>query len=363
MHETRRILHVVGTMDIGGVETRLMEIYEKINRTKFQFDFVVHSNKKGFYEDKILSLGGKIYRAPDFYLFNFISYAYFWRDFFLSHKDLQIIHGHKTSTAFIYFSIARKLIKYQKLIAHSRNSRKSNKISYLLSKLSRYYATHFLAVSYESGLSEFGKKITNNACQIIYNSYNFNSYKYSEILRKEARDKYNLNSKDKLFIHIGSFTKQKNHIFLLKIFKKINELDKNSYLMLIGKGKQKNKIYRFIKKLNISNKIFIIEQSNNVKKYLSAADLMIFPSLFEGFPGVAFESQLNGLGVLMSDRITNKIVINRNVEKMALEKSVRIWASQALKMVFGRLYKDNLAIKKHEFEIQYRVNFFEKYYE
>ena len=363
MHETKRILHVVGTMDLGGVESRLMEIYQKINKSKFQFDFVVHSKKKGFYEDKVLSLGGKIYRAPAFYLFNWIRYVKFWRFFFTKNNEFRIIHGHKTSTAFIYFRIARKFIKYKKLIAHSRNSKKSNLISYYLSKVVRFYATDFLAVSYESALSEFGKKIANNNCLIVYNAYNYNSYEYSEILRKEVRNLYNFTREHKLFIHIGSFTKQKNHIYLLKIFRKISEIDKKSYLILIGKGKQKNKIESFIKKINLSKKIIMLEESDNIKKYLSSADLMIFPSLFEGFPGVVFESQLNGLGVLMSDRITDKIVINRNVKKMDLKKSPLIWANQALKMVSVRLQQDNFAIKKTEFEIQNRVNFFEKYYE
>ena len=47
-------------MNVGGIETMLMELYRNIDRSKFQFDFVVHSKGENFYEKEIYLLGGQI---------------------------------------------------------------------------------------------------------------------------------------------------------------------------------------------------------------------------------------------------------------------------------------------------------------
>ena len=58
-----RVLHVVVNMHRGGAETLIMNIYRNINRSKVQFDFLVHKNE-GVFEQEIVELGGKIHRIP-----------------------------------------------------------------------------------------------------------------------------------------------------------------------------------------------------------------------------------------------------------------------------------------------------------
>lgn len=64
MNDAIRVLHVFGSLNRGGAETMIMNIYRKINRSRIQFDFIVHTNEKGEYEKEIEELGGKIYRIP-----------------------------------------------------------------------------------------------------------------------------------------------------------------------------------------------------------------------------------------------------------------------------------------------------------
>ena len=65
MEETLRILHVIGAMDRGGAETMIMNLYRQIDRRKYQFDFLVHTDRKCDYDDAIFSNGAVDIRRED----------------------------------------------------------------------------------------------------------------------------------------------------------------------------------------------------------------------------------------------------------------------------------------------------------
>ena len=115
-----RVLEVFHGMDCGGAENMIMNLYRKIDRNKVQFDFLVHTNKKCFFDDEIEQLGGKIYRVPYFNLLNTIEYKKALDNFFLNHSEIKLVHGHLGSSAHIYLSIAKKYGCFT--IAHSHNT-------------------------------------------------------------------------------------------------------------------------------------------------------------------------------------------------------------------------------------------------
>jgi|TARA_B100001063_G_C16689246_1_gene516103 glycosyltransferase involved in cell wall biosynthesis len=89
-------------------------------------------------------------------------------------------------------------------------------------------------------------------------------------------------------IHVGRLVDQKDQLTILKA---INEL-KHSYkikLVLIGRGKNENKIKNYIKLNNLS-KLVKIFYSSNPFAYINQAELFILSSRFEGLPNVLLES-------------------------------------------------------------------------
>lgn len=66
MKEPIRVLQVLGTTGLGGAESRVMDLYRNIDRERVQFDFAVHTSKKGNFDEEIEALGGHIYRLPRF---------------------------------------------------------------------------------------------------------------------------------------------------------------------------------------------------------------------------------------------------------------------------------------------------------
>ena len=101
-----RILHVLGSLDRGGAETMIMNLYRNIDRSKVQFDFLIHTDRECDYNEEIRSMGGKIYSLKRFKGYNLCQYIKQFKDFFIKHPEYEIIHGHMRSTASIYLKIA-----------------------------------------------------------------------------------------------------------------------------------------------------------------------------------------------------------------------------------------------------------------
>ncbi|MCC8150500.1 MAG: hypothetical protein LIO96_03330 [Lachnospiraceae bacterium] len=105
---TYRVLQVLGILDRGGAETMIMNLYRAINRDQIQFDFVVHTEQQGAYDEEVIGLGGKIFHAPKYIVKNHVTYKKWWETFFEEHPEYSVIHYHLRNTAAIVLPIAKK---------------------------------------------------------------------------------------------------------------------------------------------------------------------------------------------------------------------------------------------------------------
>lgn len=329
MESSIRVLHVFGSLDMGGSESRTMDIYRTIDRKKVQFDFAIHTSEEVFFSNEIESLGGKIFRFPRFNGKNYFSYKKAWVNFLKENPKYKIIHGHQTSTGFIYLKVAKKN-NIPLRIAHSRNSNKDNLIKKYTCKISRYYATNLFAVSKLAGVSEFGNKaVRSGKVKIIPNAIDAMKYSYNPEVRKKKRKE--LGIEDNFIIcHIGRFHPQKNHKFLLDCFQYIKSKNNNVKLILIGDGPLKNDIQKEIFDRGIENSVILTGIRSDVPELLQAMDVLVFPSFYEGLPGVVLEAQASGLPCVISDTITDEVKITDLVEFVSLKESAKYWAEKTL---------------------------------
>ena len=252
-----RVLNVVPNMKAAGVETFIMNVYRNIDRTKVQFDFLVHSEKKEFYDDEIEKLGGKIYRLTYKDDKNFFKYIKDLNDFFSEHKEYEIVHGHMQSMMPVYLKIAKNHnVKIRIGHSHNNSYEKSMKgiLLHILSRSSKKYANIKFACSVDSGKYLFGKK---TKVEIINNGIEIDKFKFEESKRKQIREELKLNDDDILIGNIGRMEKQKNQMFLVEVFKKLHEENKNYKLIIIGEGKLENKIKKQISKCQLENATYI----------------------------------------------------------------------------------------------------------
>lgn len=366
MSKVIRILHVIGIMNRGGAETMIMNLYRNVDRTKVQFDFVENTSEKAIFDDEILALGGCIYNCPHYNGKNHFEYKKWWNDFFKERKgEYKIIHGHLGSTASIYLKIAKKYGLCT--IAHSHNTIMKKDLNNLIYKVysypTRFIADYFFTCSYVAGVSRFGKKIANdsNRCYLLKNSVETKKFLYDKDVRDQVRKEFDV--QDKIVIgHVGRFNVQKNHVFLIDIFKKIYEKNKNTVLFLLGDGEEKEKILEKVKNLDLVDCVRFLGVRNDVNKIMQCMDVMLFPSLFEGLPVTIIEAQASSLPCVLSDTITKECKITENVEFLSLKTDVDAWSNVTLKMSKLPRYDSSNDIIKSGYDIEQNAIWLQNFY-
>lgn len=336
MNRPIRILHVFSSLNMGGAESRTMDIYRRIDREKVQFDFAVHTTEEAYYDKEVERLGGLIYNIPKYKIYNTYSYQKFWYEFLKNHSEFDTIHIHTTSIAAPILSVTKKL-ELKKVITHSRNAMQTGFLKNIYIKLSKKkikdLSTHRLAVSNKAARYIYGDKLVDaNGVHIVKNGINVSEFTYSEDVRNKTRELLGLTN-ETVIGHIGRFVEQKNHSFIIEIFKEFCTKNENARLVLIGVGPLEQVIREKVMELKLTDKVLFLGLRNDVTDLMQAMDLLLFPSLFEGLPGVILESQAAGLPALISSEISDEIKITDLVEMLDLSTTSSYWATKMKQML------------------------------
>ncbi|UMB55460.1 glycosyltransferase family 1 protein [Lutibacter sp. A64] len=345
-----RVLQVFTIMNRGGAESMIMNYYRNIDRTKVQFDFLVHRIERGAFDDEIESLGGNIFRMLPITLKGLKVYQNELELFFKKHNEYTIVHSHLNAlskyvlrmamefginTRIAHSHIALAKFSYQSFFKSDISFKEKFKIllkSYIKKSITKY-ATHYFACGRDAGVWLFGKEniekviVINNA--IDTSKFEFNKYKSIE-------NKESLGLKDKIVVgHIGRFNLQKNHDFLIDVFKEINKINSNSVLLLIGEGDLKETLIKKVKRLKLDDSVCFLGIQSDIPFYLQAMDVFLFPSLYEGLPVTLIEAQASGLKIIASDTISQEAKLTSLVEFISLNQSAVFWAKKVLQYNTG----------------------------
>lgn len=338
MGEPIRVLQVLGGTNLGGAESRTMDLYRNMDRERVQFDFAVHSREKGFFDGEIESLGGHIYRLPRFWGYNWLSYKRAWKEFFRSHPGYACVHGHMTSTASIYLPLA-KAAGVPVTAAHARSAGVDGGPKGVLTRLLRMplakRADFCLAASALAGEAVFGKKaMAQGRVHVLPNAIQAQKYQYDPAVRERLRKELGM-GQDLVLGHVGRFHPCKNHEFLLDIFAEVLKRKKDCRLLLLGEGSGMEPMRQKAQALGISGRVSFLGNRGNACDYYQAMDCFVFPSLYEGFPGTVLEAQAAGLPCIVSGKITREVKITELVQFIPLSEGADAWAGRVLESVGG----------------------------
>lgn len=326
-----RVLQVVTIMNRAGLETMLMNYYRHIDKSKIQFDFLVHRNEKGQYDDEIKSLGGRIYRVFPVSPLHLIKYYSSLNKFFSKHgSKYNIVHSHLDALSAPVLKIAKKYgIKNRIAHSHTNNFDKDFKlpIRYIAKKFIKFYATEFAGCSQDAIDFMFGRCKNST---IIPNAINLSKYKFDEKKRNKIRKEFNL-EKNFVLGHVGRFDDVKNHTFLADIFYEVQKKQPNSRLMLVGEGELKEKIYEKFNNLGIKDKVLFLGSRNDVPDLMQSMDVFVLPSKYEGLGIVLVEAQASGLPCICSDRIPNAVKLSDGFNVLSLNASLLVWSDLIIK--------------------------------
>lgn len=347
-----RVLQIVDSMEMGGIQAFIMNVYRSIDREKVQFDFLVHHMTDGPFYQEIESKGGKVYCLPARNEGVFKNKTAL-REFFNEHKEYRVVHMHESSLSYIEPLVAAKNAGVPIRIMHSHSTHiLGNKIHFILHRFHSInihkIATHYLACGEMAGKWMYGKSRVKANYTVLYNGINLKSFKFNPEIRKQVRDELTVGDA-LVFGHVGRFMQVKNHKFLVEIFKEILKMKPDSYLVLAGTGELLESTKDYCKSLEIIDSVRFLGVRKDVSRLLQAMDAMILPSFYEGFPVTAIEAQASGLPVYLSDTITKEAVIKENVHVVDLDLSATKWANMVLDDL--RRLENNDALFEKGFDI------------
>jgi len=362
MGEPVRILQVVTDMNRGGLETMIMNYYRSIDRSRVQFDFLVHRSKKAAYDDEILSMGGKIYSVPKLNPFS-NGYKKSLNEFFQTHKEYRVIHVHQDCLSSVILKAAKKN-NVSVRIAHSHSSSQDKNIKYLLKlfymRSIPKYATELFACSKAAGDWMF------KGCsyKVVANAIDAERFTYDANLSKQVRSELGIEEGDFVIGHVGRFSRVKNHTFLLDIFNEILKMNGQAKLIFVGSGDLEESIREKANSLKIAENVFFLGDRNDVYRVLQAVDVFVLPSLYEGLPVTLVEVQASGLKFIISDKVpVQSILINKLGKVISLDESPESWAGQILDFVSGYKREDTYKeICNAGFDIKSSAHWLQNYY-
>lgn len=330
MKKQIKILHIMNGATLGGISTVVLNYYENIDRNRFQFDCAMYNTNLGPNGLKLKALGSNFYELPlkSKHPFSFIIKLIR----ILKGNGYDAIHVHSNNTSYLALIIA-KILGISVRIAHAHTARDSagyinklkNEISFFITPR---VATHLLGCSNEALTSMFGKADNAKGKMVLLkNAIDVNKFKYNVEVREKIRAE--LGIRDEFTIGtVGNLLPEKNHKYLLKIFHEINKVNQTCKLIIVGQGDLLEDLKSYSINLEIEDKVLFLGRRTDVNEILSAFDVFVLPSLYEGFAIAGLEACASGLPVFLSDGVPEDLNCFSNVKYLSINSEPSLWAKE-----------------------------------
>jgi glycosyltransferase involved in cell wall biosynthesis len=345
-----RILHALGTMDPGGVETWLMHLLRNIDRDRFQFEFCTFGPRPGLFAPEIEKLGGKVLRCRK--SSNLMAFGRRFRRI-LREGNYDAVHSHVHffSGAVVRWANAEGIpIR----IAHSHTSHDDRpdtwvRRSYcklMRSWISRY-ATHGLAASKLAAASLFGENWqADSRVRVLYYGIDLEPFR-RPINKAEIRRELGLPLEASVVGHVGRFVHPKNHSFILEVAAEILKNRPEIHFVLVGDGPLLSEVKARARSMSLSERIHFTGTRTDVPRILRGAmDVFVFPSLWEGLPVAVIEAQAAGLPCILSEAVTDEAsMLPELVIQLRASRTPEEWAASTMDALAQTRVSGDLALQ------------------
>ena len=302
MNQLIRVAQVMGHMSGGGVESSIMNYYRHIDRDSIQFDFIVDADSTIVPREEIEDLGGRVYVVPPYK--HVRAYASEMRAL-LARLGPDIVHSN-INTLSVFPLRAAKKAGITVRIAHNHSTSKSTEhlksfAKNVLRPFSRVYPTELAACSEYCGRWLFGgKAVDEHRVTIIPNAIETSAFVPSTTTRRLQRASLGLEEDQFVLGQVGRMDRTKNQPFTLSLFKQFLTVQPKAVLLFAGDGKTSQSLRLQAQQLGIMDSVKFLGFCSNVSDLYQALDVLMLPSLNEGFSVTAVEAQVSGLPILAS---------------------------------------------------------------
>lgn len=131
--------------------------------------------------------------------------------------------------------------------------------------------------------------------------------------RSQARQRLQLAEQDEVIVNVGSHEYQKGQKYLLEAFAAISSVHPRLILLVAGRqGNLTSELENFKHQLGLNGQVRFLGHRQDVAEILAAADLFVFPSLYEGLPGAVLEAMALGLPIVASNIPPVREIVEEN---------------------------------------------------
>ena len=320
--EPMRIAKVLNRMDSGGIEMVLVNYYRAMNHAQIQFDFYYADTSSIPNKKALQEMGAGMYPIPSYtkpLAYHHALYSAF------KEKGYQIVHVHlNTMSVFALFAAWRAGVPVRICHNHSTahwSEGRTTLLKYMLRPFNKLFANRYFACGKVAGRWLYGRRcMRHDQVTIIPNAIDTKRFAYDKVARAQLRKEFEIDENAYVIGHVGRFCHQKNHRFLLHVFKDFLLENPDAVLLLIGEGKTQKEIRMFADTLGIGQRVIFAGVRSDADKLYSVMDVFCLPSYYEGMPLVAWEAQCNGLPCLFSDQVTREAALRKDIKFLSLEK-------------------------------------------
>lgn len=334
-----KVLHFIHGLTFGGAETVVKEIALGLDKQKFDL-MVLCSIKYGTEYEKLLEdnnvhveyINDYSEKRPAKKITKIcIAIKRFARiRRFIRELRPDIIHIHLCLNTYIRFARPLKPVKMfyhvhaEPYFVWRGDIRDKKDARWLV----KHYGMRFITL-HERMKNEINDMFQVNNSLVLNNGIDFE--RFNSLPSMEAERNLLGIPKDALVIgHIGRFEEEKNHKFLLEVFKEIYKLNKNAFLLMIGEGSLKKSIQEDLAKEKLDKNYKILSNRKDVPEILQSMNCFVFPSLCEGLGIVLIEAQKAGVKCIASDTVPRQTRVSNFIKYLDIKEKPSTWAIEIL---------------------------------
>lgn len=328
----KKILIIAASLKIGGAEKVAKDMGLYGVSKGYEPHFVVFHLDEGVYEPGVLAAGGKVFHLPE-PSGDYVAHIRALNALMKEHQ-YHAVHAHTMfNCGWAMLAAKQRNVPVRVAHAHSAlddgNGLVKRIYEEVMRKIILLCATDLVACGEKAGVRLFGEKAYRQRGKLILNGVDVETFRYNEERRNAIRLQYGW-EESFLIGHVGHLAEVKNQSFLLELMPLILEKQPNARLVMLGEGEDRRMLEEKIQQLGLSDEVWMPGNVTNVADYLSAMDVFVFPSLFEGMPLSLLEVQANGLPCVISTGVPQDVYLTDLVKPLALDADQEVWVKAVL---------------------------------
>lgn len=320
------VAQVVSGLGNGGAETVLYRYLSHIDPQRYNWICISYTEPEPNMRHRFEEMGFKVCQVTPKSVNLLKSCQELWT--ILRENHVQIVHAHMTQMSFVT-NLTAMAAGVKTRIAHSHLAVRPKgfkaPVYWLIRRLNAWTATAHFACGEEAARDLFGERGAKSAI-IMHNALDCDEFRFDSGTREQMRQRYHLEGCT-VIGHVGRFTEQKNHGFLLQIFAEYHKQNANSCLVLVGSGSLLDQTKMLVSQLGLNKNVLFVPPTDEVNRWYMAMDVFVLPSLFEGVPLVALEAQIAGLPVVLSSTVSREAALSERAQFVALEDGPAAWCA------------------------------------